>query len=65
MKMIVDNLLYALSVGWGNCKLITSYFELHSVRVLLGHKPQYAITEHARPNICRYVFLIKVKQVAI
>lgn len=65
MKMIVDNLFYALSVGWRNCKLVASYFELHSVGVLLRHKPQNIVTEHARANKCRDVFLIKVKQVAI
>lgn len=63
--MVVDNLFYALSVRWRNCKLVASYFELHSVRVLLGHKPQYVVTEHARPHKGRDVFLIKVKQVAI
>lgn len=65
VKVVVDNLFYALSVSWRNCKRVASYLELHSVRMLLRNKSQYAVTEHAGPNSRRNVFLVIMEQVAI
>lgn len=61
VKVVVDDLLYALPVGRRNIKLIVSYLELHFVRILLGDKAQYNVTEDPGADCCRNVFLIKVE----
>lgn len=63
--MIMDYLLDSPPMCWRNIKGVTSNLELGTLRMLLGHKAQDAVTVHSWPNSGTYVLVVILEKIAI